>query len=96
MSVVKDHIIVIDQADFEYTGVLYVSGWYTVTSADTASVLIEDVNKAQAIRGVSVITNERMISGPPLAEPVRIKNLKVITWTNIERVVIFVDRFAAD
>ena len=95
MSRAIDKIIEIDGDNFEYTGVLWVNGWYAVTSADTASLSIEDTNHVAVIRGVSALANERMIYGPPLASPTRIQNLKVGVWTNIERVIIFVDRFSA-
>jgi len=96
MSRAIAHLIEIDNSGFQYTGVIYVSGWYIVTSGNTASVTIEDVNHVRVIRGVSAITSERMIPGPPLAKPVRIQNLKVLDWTNIERVIIFIDKFGAE
>lgn len=96
MSQIKDKIFEIDTANFEYTGEFWASGWYIVTSANSAEVTITDANNIQVIRGVSALASERMIPGPPLSKPVRIKNLKVQVWTNIERVIIFIDRFGED
>ncbi len=93
MSRAKDYIIEIDADDFEYTGVFYMNGWYVVTTANTDEITVLDKNLSKFIRGVSAITSERMIYGPPIAEPQRIENIKIETWTNIERVIIYVSRF---
>jgi len=94
MSKVFNMTIELDHAGDQYTGEFYMNGWYAITSADTASLVIEDINKIQVIRGVSKITNERMIYGPHLASPTFVKNLKTQVWTNIERVIIHVARFS--
>lgn len=96
MSIVKDKVICIDHTGFQYTGDIYINGWYAVTSADTAELEITDVNGTPVIKGSSVITNERMIYGPSLASPTLIRNLRVDVWANISKVLIFIDRFGAD
>ncbi len=95
MSRINPGIIEIDGAGFEWTGVAYVNGWQIITSADTAALKILDKFNDVVIEGKSAITNERMISNPPFANPQRIENLKVDTWTNIERIIIYVDRFGS-
>ena len=77
MSIVAGKIMDVDTASWEYTGEFWASGWYVVTSANAASLEMTDENGCKVIRAVSAISSERMIPGPPLAAPVRIKNLKV-------------------
>lgn len=96
MSRAVDHIIEIDNANFEYTGGLYVNGWVIITSNTNAQLVISDVNKNWAIPLTTTTEVERTFNSPAFGAPTYIKNLKVDIWTNISKVIIYVDRFAED
>lgn len=92
MAIISNKIIEIDIADFQYTGELYINAYTIITSAASAVLKIQNIDKANVIALTTTTGAERTYTHS-FAKPQFIKNLKVELFTNIERVILYVDRF---
>jgi len=82
-------IIEIDNSGFQFSGDILVNGWTVITNAASAVLIIKDVNNCNVIELKTTTGLERNYNGPSFAVPQTLQHLKVDTWTNIERIIIY-------
>ena len=94
MSRVSSNIIEIDGVGFQYTGVMYVNAILGIASANSPAVAMLDKNNINVFPLEDAVTGQRFYP-ISFAHPQRIENLKVDVFTNMKKILVYVDRFAS-
>ena len=95
MSVCRNKKIVIDAKDYKYDGVIYVNAILGIANADSAICKITDFDNDMVFQVKSSTLKDRFF---PLvfAAPQYIHDLNCGEFENMERVIIYIDRFGKE
>lgn len=91
MSRIGDNIIEVDAAGVIVQGAIRPMGFLVIASADNPVLIMQDVNGQVVFEVKSAVANERFI---PFVLPkgVTVTRPNVTTWTNIERLLIYLEK----